>query len=429
MHASFVYSQTHRALLRSTGHLFKDGRWTGSEDEFFSYKVEEPPALGKPIPFQFPSYERNGIGDFPGIQDTGTFRTCVTRAFDSSQYYGSVANVPLPDVEYPDWFSIVARLNSNGTSFISRNRPGNPVAPLGQFLGELRELPQLPHFLKSEAKKFKDLGSEYLNVEFGWRPFVQDVIKLYNAQSRISAGLKKLVKDNGLSIRKRSKKELTISDPVDLAIGTLFQPFGRLDNLSIGGHSSLEGYVVGGPTGCADVDINNIPGSCDYHYQKSVSTLVWQCGTFRYYVPDIGSDRWTARARTVLSGGEFTPKLIWDLMPWSWLIDWFTNVGDILSNSIANAVENETLTNAFSMESQETLYTISISNQWDAYSAAPFGVQFSVPAGSDSVLYYRKENQNTRKQASPYGFGLTSTSFSARQWAILAALGVSRLRF
>jgi hypothetical protein len=104
-------------------------------------------------------------------------------------------------------------------------------------------------------------------------------------------------------------------------------------------------------------------------------------------------------------------------------------VGDILSNSIANAVENETLTNAFSMESQETLYTISISNQWDAYSAAPFGVQFSVPAGSDSVLYYRKENQNTRKQASPYGFGLTSTSFSARQWAILAALGVSRLRF
>lgn len=428
MHDSWIYYRNHKALLRSTGHRFRDGRWQGTEDDFYVFERRDPPCLSERFPFSFPSYERYGSGDFPGTQDHGHFRVCVTKAYDSSSYYGSIANVPFEPVDELPFGSLIPQLNAAGTAFIVKHRPGNPVLNLGQFLVELRQLPRLPHFLRSETKKFKDLGSEYLNVEFGWKPFVKDVIALFNGQQRIQRALEKLVKDNGLSIRRRSKKELTIDDPVDLCEGSFMEPFGHLGDVSKGGHEELEGIIVGGPTGCADTDLYSFTGQCDYKAQEMVSTLRWQCGTFRYYVPDIGSDRWTAKAKTVLSGGKFTPSLLYEVMPWSWLIDWFTNLGDIVSNFSSNAVDNETLTNCFSMESQERTRTVTISTHWDYHFSAPFGVAFEVPAGSASLLYSTTEDYKARRQASPFGFGIPSSSFTARQWAILAALGVSRSR-
>jgi hypothetical protein len=341
-------------------------------------------------------------------------------------YYGSSADVQLPPVVESDFGDIVLGLNARGTSFIVKNRPGNPVLSAGQFLAELRELPQIPHFLRSGAKRFKDLGSEYLNVEFGWKPFVKDVVALFNGQQRIQAALKKLVKDNGLSVKRRSKKEFVLDGPVVVCEGSLSKPFAHLGDVSIGGNTELDGYYVGGPTGCADLDLYSFTGQCDYKFQRTVTTMSWQCGTFRYYVPDIGSDRWTERAKIALSGSNLTPSLLYEVVPWTWLIDWFANVGDIVSNLSSNAVDNETLTNAYSMESQETLFEVYVSTSWDELETFPFGSHFFVPSGSASPYYFRKEGYKARHQASPYGFGIPPESFTARQWAILAALGLTR---
>lgn len=426
MHSSFVYTRKHEALLRSVGHRFRDGRWEEKEDDFFTYSVEEPLCASERFPFTFPAYEQDGEGDFPGSPVPGNFRVTVARGFDSSRYYGSIANRELPSLTEPDFGDIVLTLNALGTAFIVRNRPGNPVLSAGQFFAELRDLPQLPRFLLQRAKKFKDLGSEYLNVEYGWKPFIKDVVALYYGHQRIQRELKKLVANNGLFVRKRSKKELTIDGPVDLCEGSLSEPFGHLGDVSIGGHEELEGYYVGGPTGSSDTDLYSFSGQCDYKLQKTVSTLSWQCGTFQYFVPDIGSDRWTAKARIALSGASLTPSLLYEIVPWSWLIDWFTNVGDIASAMSENAVENESLTNAYSMQSQETLYTVNVSTHWDELLTFPFGSTFHVPAGSASVLYSRKENYKARHQASPFGFGLLRDDFTSRQLAILAALLVSK---
>jgi hypothetical protein len=60
-------------------------------------------------------------------------------------------------------------LNALGATAVSRVEPTNPAADLSQALGELYRdgLPSLP------GKQEGNLGSEYLNMQFGWaRPFL-----------------------------------------------------------------------------------------------------------------------------------------------------------------------------------------------------------------------------------------------------------------
>ncbi len=425
MHWSWVYGQDYHALLRSTGHKFRDGRWTSDDDgSFLQYSVSEPPAVSELFPFTFPSYEEKGEGDFPGTPMDGSFRVCITRGYDSSVYYGSIADVPIPKPVDPEYGDLVLSLNAQGTAFIKRARPGNPTAGLFQFVGELHDIPRLPRLKYSGLKTFRDLGENYLNVVFGWQPFVKDLVDMYNTQQRLESSLKKLRDNNGLIVRRRESKK-TSTAIVDAFEGSLSSPFGRLDDTTIGGDSRLKGFIVGGPLGCANADLYplDFTGQCDYNCTVMDTTTTWNCGSFGYYVPDIGSSQWTERAKRALFGQNPTPSQLWELLPWSWLIDWFSNVGDIMSNISTNAVDNETWTNCFSMREIDLTTEIIISNHWDEKTGS-YG--FHLPAGSSSLKYSRSEIQKWRRQASPYGFGLSWPDFSLRQLGILAALGITR---
>ncbi len=423
MHYSWVYSLDHKALLRSTGHLKKDGIWTDDDSgSFHQFSVYEPATLSEEFPFVFPSYESKGEGDFPGSPVGGRFRVCITRAYDSSVYYGSIADKRPATVVDPDFGDFVLALNAQGTSFIKRARPGNPSAGLFQFAGELHQIPQIPRLRYTGLKSIRDLGENYLNYEFGWKPFVGDLLDMYKTQQKLAKTLQKLRDNNGLIVRRRDKKK-TSTVPSVQCEGSLSVPFGHLGDTTIGGSSPLEGFYVGGPTGCADLDLYSFTGQCDYRYTVYDTLTTWNVGNFGYYVPDIGSDQWTERAKRALFGQNPTPNQLWELLPWSWLIDWFSNVGDIVSNMSTNAVDNETWTNCFSMREVSQTHEIEISTHWDHL----IGVNgFDVPAGSTSLIYSRTETNKLRRQASPWGFGLDWPNFSVRQILILAALGITR---
>jgi peptidoglycan/xylan/chitin deacetylase (PgdA/CDA1 family) len=433
IHDSWVYDSDQRLLLRSTGHPFRDGRWAENLDgSFYTLREKESACLGPSFPASTDHFQLKGEGDSGGSPVDVNWRPAIARYYDSSAYYGSFAdNRPLDPVVI-DWFDWLLELNAQGTNFIRRYRPGNPLISTGQFFGELHQLPRLPVSLRAESKRFRDLaksvGDDYLNIEFGWKPFVKDVVQMFTIQQRLENKLRKLVDDNGLSVRKRSKHDVTTTGPILLREGSLSVPFGRLDDVSIGGHSDLEGYVVAGPLGSVDSVFGYGSGQCDYSLTTQTWLRSWSVGTFRYYVPDIGSDRWTAKAKSALLGLEITPSLMWELMPWSWLIDWFTNVGDILSNMSSNAVDNETLTNCFTMRDYTDASTVKVSHHWDSYSNGSPGDPFflTYPSGASSMEHTVRRVTHMRNQSSPFGFGLDSASFSARQWAILAALGISR---
>lgn len=303
------------------------------------------------------------------------------------------------------------QLTAYGSEGWAKFKPGKPVVDVGQFLGELRQLPRLPlhsgrllnnslHRLigkhsktaktgKARSASFRDLGSEYLNIEFGWKPFVRDIIGMLDFNSQVSTLLAQLRRDNGNTVRRRGTVDLIRSESVSQATGTFLYPV-------------LPSQFYRTSTNSGDrLSITR------------TSTRVTFSGQFRYWIPDLDTPEGERRAIRRLLGLRLTPGLVWELTPWSWLIDWFANIGAVLDNLSANAAENLAANYAYVMA--QTVESVTHHEQ------ARFRAGLSANA---SVTRERTTKQ--RQAASPFGFGLTSASLSDKQKLILGALGISR---
>lgn len=274
----------------------------------------------------------------------------------------------------------------------NRYKPGKPVLQLGQFLIELRQLPTLPLQQFLRLKNFRSLGSEYLNVEFGWKPFLKDLRDMYYFTENFSKRLEQLRRDNGKGVRREGRVDVT-------------------ENVSLTETTGLSS--IGQPALATQYYFSANSAS----FKKSVTTTdrttYWFSGKFRYWIPDIGSTQWTQRARQALMGINPTPSLLYEVMPWSWLFDWFGGLGDALSNLSANAAENLAADYAFVMGHK--------SQEIQASHTFQMNDQVWLACASTKLMEVKK-----RTQASPFGFGLTLPDLTARQIAILAALGISR---
>jgi len=120
-----------------------------------------------------------------------------------------------------------------------------------------------------------------------------------------------------------------------------------------------------------------------------------------------------------------TPEVLWNLIPWSWAIDWFANVGDVMSNMSSNAVNNLVADYAFVMESSQTVRTETVTTSWTGVGSPGGFYYFPAGSASASVSYETVQTKN-RVAASPYGFGVEFGSLSNYQLGVVAALGISR---
>jgi hypothetical protein len=290
-----------------------------------------------------------------------------------------------------------SQLDSYGATLISRCLPTNPLSNIGQFLGELTDLPRLynPFAWKAKARHFKRLASEgsnqYLNLAFGWAPFINDINSFFSVSARASKVLQQYDRDSGRHIRRTSKLPV-ISSSVTSLVGNSQSPFPTPSYIVSGG--SLTKTVVS-------------------------SQRLWFSGSFTYYLPPIdGStlshyNRYRAYAQK-LFGVIPTPDLIWELTPWSWAIDWLTNTGSVIRNYDAFVNQGLVMHYGYLMEekTQSTVWSL------DGFKL------FSNPLRHLSDLEIQVSKR--RRRATPYGFGLNPASFTPFQKGIIAALGINR---
>jgi hypothetical protein len=117
----------------------------------------------------------------------------------------------------------------------------------------------------------------------------------------------------------------------------------------------------------------------------------------------------------LLYGLELSPEVVWNLAPWSWLIDWVAEVGPLMINVSAFSQDGLVLRYGYVME--ENFRRVTRINQ-----------RANVPRGTDLPREVRETftgKRLMRRKATPYGFGLDFGGFSARQWSILGALGIT----
>jgi len=309
-----------------------------------------------------------------------------------------------------------------------RTRPGQPEADLAQFLIELRDLPHFPfkgglrssnrhsifNLRKNPALKFreipgrllkhvsslKNLGSEYLNVVFGWKPLIQDLQKMYHLQKWLDKRLTKLYRENGKKITRRTT--LTNTRSVTQAEAYYGYPYAGL--VGQPPNFGFDGYTVVTTT-----------------TQDAVKE--WYMSKYIYYILGISANKgseWTKASTHALFGALPTPSVMYEVMPWSWLIDWFSNLGDVISNLSPNAVDN--LATLYSYTMRHTRRTITASH-----------VVYHRANGSwwremdNEFRTVREEDVKLRTPSgNPFQVRGSNDGLTPSQAAILAALGASR---
>lgn len=288
-------------------------------------------------------------------------------------------------------------IDALGTTAISRTIPTRTDANLAEFIGELKEgLPRLvgSHLWRSRAKDFRALGSEYLNIKFGWEPLINDIKAFATAVADGDKILAQLERDSGKNVRRtysfRPEKEV---------ISTQEYPGSHL----------APALLLGG----SDAFSLTLPGMLTA--QRVRETKTWFSGCYTYFLSPETRGRFAdvANKCRFLLSCELTPEVLWELTPWSWAVDYFSNVGDVMANISAFSQDSLMLRYGYVMHRVTDIDTYTWIGPIPGYG------QVSTYASYGTI-------RKTRRKATPYGFGLDLNGLTTAQWAILVALGIAR---
>lgn len=289
-----------------------------------------------------------------------------------------------------------------------RVAPSSVEFDAAQFLGELREgLPRLvPDLLKSGSGFFKSAGSDYLNVEFGWKPFISDI---QNAARALIGATNELSQQGKRVHRKYSLPPVTASGS---------NAYSRALTLRYGypGFLSTEALAT---RGYQYVTTTTSPGTAEATHVKTRTVTRWFEGEFSSFLPlGFDPDSFLDRANALVNT-KITPSVLWELAPWSWLVDWSLRIGDtIAANEMA---ANDLLVMHYGYAMERAVYTTNLTWRLTAQ-----GTYHTLPTrgGMMAVTEYK-----TRLRANPYGFRTGGTgALSGGQLAVLGALGLTKTR-
>jgi hypothetical protein len=309
-------------------------------------------------------------------------------------------------MDIPDWDPTLF-----GTQAINRTIPTKPVGHLATFLGEFAQagLPKITGesmlSIRDRTDVLRKVGDEYLNHVFGWLPLISDLKDmLYSVQNSYKL-IEQLNRDSGKYVRR------SYAFPA-IKTSEFFGDFpSQVQHL---GYSSNTSWLYSG----------TFPSDREQAAQATVnvtetsSQRIYFNGAYTYYLP-LGDSlldklyRYSQYAEKLL-GLRLTPDVLWELAPWSWLVDWFSNIGEIISNATLFSSDNLVLRYGYLTRISETKRMYALSGPH--FRDGPSGPFFS------QYIRFRME----RVKATPFGFGVDLGTLTPQQWAILAALFMTK---
>ncbi len=184
----------------------------------------------------------------------------------------------------------------------------------------------------------KDIPKEYLSYSFGWSQTFKDVRDLLLAPERISKRINFLIRRNGKATTYRTQKSISVLDTT--TSGFSYEQFQPEYNVSSSSNIKTE------------------------HLLKMVINA-----TFEF--PSVDSPKLHEKEFFRQIGVVPTPVDIYNLVPWTWLVDWFTGFGKYLEiietiNTDKNLI-NWGVISCISKGVLTTTYTANGADNWSAY--------------------------------------------------------------
>lgn len=181
-----------------------------------------------------------------------------------------------------------------GAELLAKTNPSRPVVDLPIAIFELKDIPGL---LREEGNRLsRGLGVGILTNEFAIKPLVNDLMSLLDFSDEVAKRQKELERlhERGLSRTRDLWSGSNTSGPVDI-------------------------IAQSGDKITVHLDVN-------YATQRKVwGHVVWKSDNPKFMKGDL-----RAQARKAVLGLTIDWSTAWNAIPWSWLVDWCSNVGDIL---------------------------------------------------------------------------------------------------
>jgi len=303
-----------------------------------------------------------------------------------------------------------------------KTRPKLESASAFVFVAEMRDIPRM---LRSSGKFFHDvwkdvyesnipfrnrrtmhimqpkkIADDFLNHQFGWTPFIGDLRKFYSTFHKAAAMKARLRANNDKWITRRATlADETTEELVSSGTGMEVEPLGEIIGKLFTTGSSPRWEI--------------------WDEKHSVVTAV---GNYKYYrpefdanLPDYNSAWNTIQREITLYGARISPSNVYRAVPWTWLIDWCADIGGVIDAMDDIAIDALAARYLYVMRHE--------------YTVRKFTQLLPFVDGTLSLTWDLKTDAKVRKPAStPYGFGLSWNLLSPRQLAILASLGITRMR-
>jgi hypothetical protein len=307
----------------------------------------------------------------------------------------------------PDLSSSREVLEEIGTNIVASISPGKPIVKLSVTLGEaLQRLPSIPGVASWERhlgplRRIKRTSEEWLNFWFAVKPTIADIQKSMNAYLAFDRAISQFERDSGKIIRRKFDLD-TVEEVVDITIPQ-FSPAGH----------------------AADLAYSSYPYYRSMHFETKCTRTIRRdqkfSGAFTYFLPDWYSfdrESRTRLAQKIVYGTDIDLVTLWNLAPWSWLVDWVTNAGSYIANLQRYLDYGTILRRGYMMEH------CSVS---DTYSYGPRLPQYwsnELAIAKTSITLVNEVKKRVR--AGPFNFGVTWDGLDPFQLSILAALGITR---
>lgn len=279
-----------------------------------------------------------------------------------------IAVLPVPPS--PDWDSFSNR------AMVSMTPSLDSGFSLTNFLVELREIKTLFALFSRKKSWLQNAAGAHLNWSFGWKPFISDIKELFSKLQSFEKALNDYISQQGQPLTRHYSE-------------VLLKEVGEV-NHDITLHSELK---------------------CTYAAEAKLTATL----RYTYTIPSMVDARVRLRALIDFYGLKVTPSIVWNGIMFSFVWDWFFDVGKFLSQFDTDA-----------LASKVTILDFCCSMKYKASSKVEYW-PFK-PKNSLTPELELEESIYTRKRMLPSGntYGITTNdNYGTKQIVLSAALLVA----
>lgn len=247
---------------------------------------------------------------------------------------------------------------------------------LTNFLVELREFKTLFKFVDTSKSVSRNVGSGYLNYQFGWKLFVRDLLEIKDKLINMEKTLNDYKSKQGKVLVRHFAKSLSKDSGVELGNSTTYKARLQWERKQFF-HATMR---------------------------------------YRYTVPDIDKAHAFVKGALDIVGLRLDASVIWEAVPFSFVADWFFGIGDYLASLKTDYLESEV----------EILdYCCSYKHTVKEKYGIVFGSNYTSNYGGTINLLTRSRKWYSRKRMLPNAadFGVRlSDRYGSKQMLLSAAL-------